>query len=92
MERFVMAIEPDEIIEPDDELPRGVIDVTPRKKKQGIDFASDMPPIEQLLQQHELDRSDKKPGFFERSDHPGLGALMILFVALLILIILSLIF
>ena len=88
-----MAIDPDEIIGPEVELPRGrVIDVTPKKERQGIDFDDDMPPIEQLLQQHELDRSDKKPGFFERSDHPGLGALMILFVALLIIIILSLIF
>ena len=88
-----MAIDPDEILEPGDELPRGrVIDVTPKKERQGIDFEDDTPIIEQALQQHELDRTDKKPGFFERSDHPGLGVFVIFLVALLIIIILSLIF
>jgi hypothetical protein len=58
-----MPIDPDDILGPDDELPKGrVIDVTPKpekEEKQGIDFDTDKPIIEQILENHKLDRSDK---------------------------------
>jgi hypothetical protein len=87
--------DPDDFFRHDDDkgpLKGRVIDVTPKKKRQGIDFDDDKPIVEQALEQHELDRTDKKHGFFEGSEHVGLGVLMILFVALLIIIILFLIF
>lgn len=60
-----MSKDPDEVFGPGDELPTGpVIDVTPGKKKGrgAIDFDSDKPVLEQMLEEHKLDRSDKKPG------------------------------
>ena len=55
--------------DPDDVYPPGrgpIIDVTP-KRKSDIDFDSDKPLVEQVLQKEEskLDRSDKRPSFFE---------------------------
>ena len=46
----------------EENIPRGrVIDVTPKKKRRGIDFDDDTPIAEQILEDHKLDRTDKRP-------------------------------
>jgi hypothetical protein len=56
-----MPRDPDDIFGPDEQFPKGpIIDVTPRKT-EGIDFDSDKPLIEQLLEKHKLDRTDRTP-------------------------------
>ena len=67
-----MPIDPDDIFGPDDELPSGpVIDVTPKpekEEKEGIDFDSDKPIIEQILEKEPQgpDRTDQRPGCMEQ--------------------------
>jgi len=63
---------PDDIFGPDDDLPKDhVIDVTPEPKKEekeGIDFDSDKPIIEQILEKEPQgpDRADQRPGCMEQ--------------------------
>ena len=55
--------DPDDIFGPDEQIPRGpVIDVTPGKKRGGVDFDSDKPPIEQIIEEGDaIKREDKRP-------------------------------
>ena len=65
-----------------------VIDVTPKEeeKKEGIDFDSDKPIIEQMLENHELDRTDQRPTGY-------LGQIiLIIFASMLIVFILAFVF
>lgn len=80
-----MPIEPDDIFGPGDEVPTGrIVDVTPRKKKEGfIDFESDQPILEQILEDHKLDRSDNRP------DSKPSRFRQFIFYALLFMIVLS---
>lgn len=88
--RVSMAKEPDEVFGPeeyDERFPKGpVIDVTPEKRqKGGIDFDSGKPLIEQILEDHELYRRDKRPETYQTAI--GVAILIVIASIVLLLII-----